>query len=72
MAIQTCVSFVITMLNSEIKRLTIEELKTFEGYENYTDEEAQKTIDTIVTFSIIMFNIYNDEKSKHDAAANTI
>jgi hypothetical protein len=61
-----------TMSNSEIKKLTIKELKAFEGLENLTNEQAKEAIDTIVTFSVIMFHIHNDQKLKQDGASSAI
>lgn len=60
------------MSNSEIKKLTIEELRSFEGLKNLTDEQAKEAIDTIETFSIIMFNIYNNQKLKQNGTVNPV
>ncbi len=56
-------------MSKDLKRLTVEELKTYPGLENLTDEQAKEAIDTIETFSIIMFHIHNNQKLKQDGTA---
>lgn len=46
------------------KRLSIEELKAFPGFENYTDEMAKKTIKTLETLSILFCELY--QKTLHE------
>jgi hypothetical protein len=46
--------------------LTLEELRTFEGFENVSDEEGKAILHTIITFSEISFSIYS--KQNQDAA----
>lgn len=52
------------MSNTEIqlehktsKRLTYEELIAFEGFENYTEQEANHIIETLFQFSILCFQL---------------
>lgn len=40
------------------KRLTIAELRNCKGFENYTDEEAEKTIQTLERLSILFYQLY--------------
>ncbi len=46
------------------KRLTIERLRQFKGLENLTDEEAQESIEALEKLSVIMFELYQQEKAK--------
>ena len=38
--------------------LTLEELRTFEGFENVSDEEGLAILHTIISFSDIVYAIY--------------
>ena len=40
------------------KRLTIEELRAFPGFENYTDEMAQETIASLESLSILFYELH--------------
>ena len=40
------------------KRLSIEELKSYPGFENYTDEMAEETIASLETLSILFYEYY--------------
>ena len=44
------------------KRLTINELRTFPGFEKYTDEQAEATIKTLETLSILFYELYMKQK----------
>ena len=44
------------------KRLTIEELRCCKGFEHYTDEQAEKTISTLETLSILFYELYMKKK----------
>lgn len=44
------------------KRLTIGELRTFPGFEKYTDEQAEATIKTLETLSILFYELYMKKK----------
>ncbi len=50
---------------SNLKReeLTIEKLKTFKGFENIEDEEAENIILTVKTFAKLTFRYYNQLKN---------
>lgn len=40
------------------KRSSIEELKSYPGFENYTDEMAEETISSLETLSILFYERY--------------
>lgn len=44
------------------KRLTIAELRTFKGYENTTQEEAENVIDSLEKFSLLVISLYQKKK----------
>lgn len=44
------------------KRLSIEELKSFKGCENYTNEEAEEIIETLEQMTIVLFKLYQKNK----------
>lgn len=48
------------------KRLSIEELRSFKGCENYTDEEAIEIIDTLEQMTIVLFKLYQKNKKIED------
>lgn len=43
--------------------LTVAELRTFEGFENVSDEEAIAILDTIIKFSNVVVSIYSKQKN---------
>lgn len=43
---------------SNHKRLSIEEFRTFPGFENYTDEMAKETIKTLESLSILFYELH--------------
>ncbi len=43
--------------------LTLNELRTFEGFENVSDEEGVAILDTIIKFSDIVVSIYTKQKN---------
>lgn len=45
------------------ENLTVDELRTFEGFENVSDEEGVAIIDTIIKFSDIVVSIYSKQKN---------
>ena len=49
------------------ENLTVEELRTFEGFENVSDEEGKAILETIITFSDIVFSIYSKQKKDTDS-----
>ena len=56
--------------------LTLEELRTFEGFENVSDEEGLAILHTVITFSDIVYAIYakqqQSNEGKNDINYNTI
>ncbi len=46
------------------KRLTITQLRNCKGFENYSDEQAEKTISTLETLSILFYEIYMKQKQR--------
>lgn len=46
------------------KRLTIAELRNCKGFENYSDEQAEETINTLEKLSILLYELYRKEKQK--------
>lgn len=52
------------------KRLSIDELKSYTGFENFTDEMAEETIASLEALSILFYknyqkNLIRNEKLKH-------
>lgn len=47
-------------INPKREPLTIEKLKTFEGLENLTDEEAQEIIFSLVQLASITFELFKE------------
>lgn len=54
---------------SNHKRLSIEELRSFPGFENYTDEMANETIATLETLSILFYELYQKSLSEKEINA---
>ncbi len=48
------------------KRLTIDELRNCKGFENYSDEQAEETIQTLETLSILFYELHRKEKQKEE------
>jgi hypothetical protein len=44
------------------KRLSIEELRSFPGFENFTEEEAEQEIKSLETLSILFYELFMKEK----------
>ncbi len=44
------------------KRLSIEELRSFPGFENFTEEELEREIKTLETLSILFYELFMKEK----------
>ncbi len=42
--------------------MSVEELRSFEGYEHFTDEEAKEYIFTMQQFYMIVYELYRKEK----------
>ncbi len=47
-------------INMELRKLTIEELRAFEGLESLSDEEAKEVIETLFRFSMISYQIISE------------
>ncbi len=45
------------------KRLSIAELKSFKGFDDYTDQQAEEAIATLEKFSILLFELYQKRKA---------
>jgi hypothetical protein len=50
----------------EFKRLTPDELRSFPGFENYTNEMAMETIQTLVNLSLIYFELFQKHISEEE------
>lgn len=50
-------------LNPEKKCLTIEKLKSWEGFTNLTDNEAKEIVDSIIILADILVKIVQTEQS---------
>lgn len=46
------------MTTKSKKRLSIDELKSYPGFENYTDEMAEETIASLEALSILFYEHY--------------
>ena len=46
--------------------LSFEKLKTYKGFENSTEEEAQKQIEIIKKLAKILYCMYMDEQQKNN------
>jgi hypothetical protein len=40
------------------KKLSIEELKSFPGFESFTEEEAERTINNLESLSILFYELF--------------
>lgn len=50
--------------DTENWRMTVKELRKFEGFENISEEEAEKVIDSLVQLALIVFEINLIENNK--------
>jgi hypothetical protein len=59
-------------MNSNGKQvdLTPEKLRTFKGFENITDSEAEKEIEVIKRLAKILHRLYMNEQNKTDQYEN--
>ena len=48
------------------KRLSIDELKSYPGFENYTDEMAEETIASLEALSILFYEHYQKSIKKKE------
>lgn len=44
--------------------LTIERLRTYKGFENISDEQAEEEIKVLKTFILILYKMYEKENTK--------
>lgn len=51
----------IKKLNPNKEELTVEKLKTFDGFENIEDKEAQETVFAIQTLASILYEFTNEQ-----------
>jgi uncharacterized protein YfbU (UPF0304 family) len=51
--------------NNEELKLTYQELKEIEGYENITEKEATEIIDTVFMLSIMAYSAYKNKEGKY-------
>ncbi|MGE0567311.1 MAG: hypothetical protein AB7O73_05125 [Bacteroidia bacterium] len=54
------------------KRLSIDELKSYPGFENYTDEMAEETIASLEALSILFYEHYQKKNSREGENKNII
>ena len=47
------------------KRLSIEELKSYPGFEIFTEEEAEQAIKTLESLSILLYELLMKEKNEN-------
>ena len=52
---------IIETLNPDKEELTVEKLKTFKGFENLEDKEAQETVFAIQTLANILYEFTNEQ-----------
>ena len=44
------------------KKLSIDELKNFKGFESFTEEEAEQAIKTLESLSVLFYELFMKEK----------
>ena len=47
------------------KKLSIEELRSFPGFENFTEEEAEREIKNLETLAILFYELFMKEKCEN-------
>lgn len=47
------------------KKLSIEELKSYPGFENFTEEGAEQAIKTLESLSILLYELFMKEKNEN-------
>lgn len=47
------------------KKLSIDELRSFPGFENFADEEAEQVIKTLESLSILYYELFMKEKNEN-------
>lgn len=48
------------------KKLSIDELRKFPGFENFTEQEAEEAIKTLEALSILFYELFMKEKMKEN------
>jgi hypothetical protein len=48
--------------NKKHRRLSIAELKNFKGFENYSDKQAEETIQTLEKVAILFYQFHKKQK----------
>ena len=59
------------MESKKKQRLTIAQLRSFKGYENFSEEEAESTIATLEKLSSIFFELYLKKKKESEMQNNS-
>ena len=59
------------MESKKKKKLTIAQLKSFKGYENVSEDEAEDTIATLEKLSSIFFELYLKKKKESEMQNNS-
>lgn len=60
----------LTNKKSNQKRLTIEELKKCDGFENYSEKEAEETINDLEVLSVLLFELHSKQNSMKQSLTN--
>lgn len=55
-------------IGKKFRRLTVDELRTYKGFENYSDEQAEQTIQTLVNLSLIFFEAFKKKMEQEEKA----
>lgn len=45
-------------LSEKLSKLTIEKLRNFKGFENYSDQQAEETIKSLEKLSILFYKLH--------------
>lgn len=48
------------------KKLSINELRSFKGFENFTEEEAENAIKTLESLSVLFYELFMKEKYENE------
>lgn len=54
------------------KRLTIEVLRAYPGFENFSDEKAEETIKDLEKLSILLYELYHKELQEKTAQGKAL
>lgn len=50
-------------MKKELKRMTVDELRQFKGFENYSELQAKKTIQTLEILSMLFYELHLKHQS---------